>query len=312
MPGASRGVVRLPFLIALSAMGSAVVAPIAHGQSQASQGPQCTPGRLIGTWERVSLLRNALSVQPPDAPLFVKFSSDGHWSMMEMPDRPKDDRPIEKLTDKELIARFDKVEGGYGTWTIKGDILTRKHIVNIAPGGEGNNQDRLCSFEGEILALVGMGANRSPQARFKRLPAQQTKAHNLTGTWERVSLVVDGKPQQPPRAPLMLILGEDGWFSQTELPAGRKPLKKPLEQYTVDEFVQSFKNVGAARGTYTVDGNVFTRRHVANIDPGAVGYEDRRQFTLDGDTLTLSGATRSGAKIAATFRRSKSLETSPQ
>jgi len=290
-----------------------VASPVLAQQPSAGQGPQCTTSRLVGTWERVSLLRNALSVQPPDAPLFVKFSSDGHWSMMEMPDdRPKSDKPLEQLTDKELLARFDKVEGGYGTWSLKGDILTRKHVVNIAPGGEGNNQDRLCSFEGEILALIGTGANRSPQARFKRLPAQQTKPHGLAGTWERTSLTYNGKPQQPPRAALMLILGEDGWFSETELPAGRKPLKKPLEQYTVDDYIQSFKNVRAARGTYTVEGNVFTRKHVADTDPNYVGYEDPRQFMLDGDTLTLRGKTRSGEKVEATFRRSKPLETSPQ
>lgn len=286
--------------------------PVLAQQPAAGQGPQCTTSRLVGTWERVSLLRNALSVQPPDAPLFVKFSSDGHWSMMEMPDRPKVDKPFEQLTDKELFGRFDKVEGGYGTWTLKGDILTRKHVVNIAPGGEGNNQDRLCSFEGEILALIGMGANRSPQARFKRLPTQAMKPHNLAGTWERTSLMINGKSVQPPLAPLVIILGEDGWFSQTQLPTGRKPLKKPLEQYAVDDYVQSFKNVGAARGTYAVEGNVFRKKHVANIDPNYVGYEDVRQFTLDGDTMTLRGTTKSGEKIEATFRRSKPLETSAQ
>ncbi len=299
-----RNAVLLPLVLLAS--------PVLAQPPAASQGPPCTPSRLVGTWERVSLLRNALSVQPPDAPLFVKFSSDGHWSMMEMPDRPKVDKPFDQLTDKELFTRFDKVEGGYGTWTLKGDTLTRKHVVNIAPGGEGSNQDRLCSFEGEILALIGTGANRSPQARFKRLPAQQMKAHNLAGTWERTSLAIDGKAQQPPRAPLMLILGEDGWFSQTELPTGRKPIKKPMEQYAVDDYAQSFTNVGAARGTYTVEGNVFTRKHVADIDPGSVGYEDPRQFTLDGDTLTLRGKTRSGQKVEATFRRTKPLETSAE
>ena len=60
--------------------------PVLAQTPPAAQGPQCTKERLVGTWERVSLLRNALSVQPPDAPLFVKFSADGHWSMMEMPD----------------------------------------------------------------------------------------------------------------------------------------------------------------------------------------------------------------------------------
>jgi hypothetical protein len=286
---------------------------LAQTTPTAGQGPQCTTSRVVGTWERVSLLRNALSVQPPDAPLFVKFSSDGHWSMMEMPDdRPKNDKAFDQLTDQELLSRFDKVEGGYGTWTIKGDILTRKHVVNIAPGGEGNNQDRLCAFEGEILALIGTGANRSPQARFKRLPTQATKPHTLAGTWERASLVVNGKTVQPPLPPLMLILGEDGWFSQTQLPTGRKPVKKPLEQYTLDDYVHSFKNVSASRGTYTVEGNVLTRRHVADIDPGYVGYDDPREFTLDGDTLTLRGKTKSGEKIEATFRRSKAPDTSAQ
>jgi Lipocalin-like domain len=305
---------RRPIVIALATVYGALATPIAQAQQPAAgQGPQCTRSRLVGTWERVSLLRNALSVQPPDAPLFVKFSSDGHWSMMEMPDdRPKTDKLLEKHTEKELFARFDKVEGGYGTWLIKSDILTRKHVVNIAPGGEGNNQDRLCSFEGEILALIGTGANRSPQARFKRLPAQPMKPHNLAGTWERTSLTYNGKPQQPPRAPLMLILGEDGWFSETELPTGRKPLKKPLEQYTVDDYVQSFRNVRAARGTYTVEGNMLTRKHVADTDPLSVGYVDPREFTLDGDTLTLRGKTKSGEKVEATFKRSKPLETSAQ
>jgi hypothetical protein len=286
--------------------------PILAQAPSSAQSSQCSPTRLVGTWERVSLLRNALSVQPPDAPLFVKFSSDGHWSMMEMPDRPKVEKPLEQLTEQELLTRFDKVEGGYGTWTLKGDVLTRRHLANIAPGGEGSNQDRTCIFEGEILALIGTGANRSPQARFKRLPAQQMKQHNLVGTWERVSLAIDGKSAQPPLAPLVLILGEDGWFSQTQLPTGRKPVGKPLEKYTVDDYLRSFKNVGAARGTYTVEGNVFTRKHVADIDPGYIGYEDPRQFTLDGDTMTLRGTTKSGEKVEATFRRSKPLETSAQ
>jgi hypothetical protein len=302
---------RLPVVIALSAACSALVSLVAQAhQPAAGQGPQCTTSRLVGTWERVSLLRNALSVQPPDAPLFVKFSSDGHWSMMEIPDgRPTVDKPLEQQTEKELFTRFDKVEGGYGTWTLKGDILTRKHVVNIAPGGEGNNQDRLCSFEGEILALIGTGANRSPQARFKRLPVQQ-KPHNLVGSWERISATVDGKSTQPPAAPIIMILGEDGWFSQTQLPTGRKPAGKPLEKFMVDDYLRSFRGVNAARGTYTVEGTVLTRNHVADIDPNLVGYDEVREFSLEGDKLILRGRTRSGGNIEATFRRLKPRETS--
>lgn len=278
--------------------------------TQSSQGPQCSASRLVGTWERVSLLRNALSVQPPDAPLFVKFGADGYWSMMEMPDRPKVDKPLEQMTVKELLTRFDKVEGGQGTWTVKGDgsVVTRRHLVNIAPGGENSAQDRACLFEGEILALIGTGANRSPQARFKRLPVQAVKPHALVGTWERTSYTANGKPSPQP-APLVLILGEDGWFSQTQLPAGRKSAGKPMEQYAVDDYVKSFGSVTASRGTYSVEGSTFTRKHVANVDPNLVGRESVAQFTLSGEALALRGTNARGEKYEQMFRRLKKLDT---
>jgi hypothetical protein len=271
----------------------------------------CSAERLVGTWERVSLLRNALSVQPPDAPLFVKFGADGYWSMMEMPDeRAKIDKPLDQLTAKELFARFDKVEGGQGTWTVKADgsVLTRRHLVNVAPGGENSNQDRLCWFEGEILALVGTGANRSPQARFKRLPDQKLPSHGLVGTWERSALVVDGTPSPQP-APMILILGEDGWFSQTVLPAGRKPVGKPMEQWTVDEYARSFAGVDAARGTYVVEGTTLTRRTVAAVNPSAVGVAVVGQFVVSADAMTLRGTTAQGRKFETTFKRLPKLET---
>lgn len=306
---------RLLFIARYMALGgvlSALVSPPVFAQgAPPAQGPQCSSSRLVGTWERISLLRNGLSVQPPDAALFVKFGSDGYWSMMEMPDRPKVNKPLEQQTDKELWSRFDKVEGGYGTWTLKGDILTRKHLVNIAPGGEGNNQDRSCIFEGEILALIGTGANRSPQARFKRLPAQKMPSHALVSTWERTSLNVDGKPAPQP-APLIIILGEDGWFSQTQLPTGRKSVGKPLEQYSIEDYLKSLAGVAAARGTYTVDGDVFTRRFVDNIDPNLVGSEIRTQFSTEGDTMTLRGSTASAQKFETRFRRLKPLATNTQ
>jgi hypothetical protein len=271
----------------------------------------CTAENLVGTWERVSLLRNALSVQPPDAPLFVKFGADGYWSMMEMPDdRPKIAKPPDQMTAKEMFANFDRVEGGQGTWTVKADgsVLTRRHLVNVAPGGENSNQDRLCWFEGEILALVGTGATRSPQARFKRLPVQQTKPHALAGTWERTAHAIDGKPSPQP-APLIMILGEDGWYSQTQLPAGRKAAGKPMDQYSVEDYLKSFTGVSAARGTYTVDGTTFARKYVANLDANLVGRDHVTQFTLSGDTLTIRGKSGTGSAFESTFRRLPKLET---
>jgi hypothetical protein len=302
-------------LVARSAVfGSLLLAvplcALAQGTDTQSS-PQCSAARLVGTWQRVSLLRNALSVQPPDAPLFVKFGPDGYWSMMEMPDdRPPLNRPPDQVTAKELFAQFDRVEGGQGTWTVKADgsVVTRRHLVNIAPGGENSAQDRLCWFEGDILALVGTGANRSPQARFKRLPTQPLTSKTLVGTWERTGHAVSGKPSPQP-APLIVILGEDGWYSQTQLPAGRKSPGKPMEQYTINDYLKSFTGVSAARGTYTVDGSTFARKYVANTDPNVVGRENVTQFTLTGDTMTLRGSSAEGATFESTFRRLKPLET---
>jgi hypothetical protein len=277
-----------------------------------ASGQPCTVEKLVGTWERVSLLRNGLSVQPPDAPLFVKFGADGYWSMMEMPpDRPKIDKPLAQQSTKELWSRFERVEGGQGTWTLKADgsVVTRRHAVNIAAGAENTNQDRLCWFEGDILALVGTGANRSPQARFKRLPTQPLKPGPLVGTWERTALKVDGIVQQPPAVPLVIILGDDGWFSQTALPTGRKSVGKPLEQYIVEDYLSAFANVAASRGTYTVDGATFTRKHVADVNPNLIGWEQAAQFTLQGDAISTVSKTIDGAKIEATFRKLKPLAT---
>jgi len=260
---------------------------------------------LIGTWERVSLLRNSLSVQPPDAALYLKFGADGYWSMMEMPDdRPKVNKPLEEMTKQELFERFDKVDGGWGYYIVKRDIVNRIHDEDIAPGREGAQHIREYIFEDKIMNLAGTGANRSPQARMKPLAPQPLTDKRLVGTWERTALMLDGKPAQPP-APEIILLGEDGWFSQTHLPKGRARIAKPLEEFTKEDFLNAYKNVGAARGTYAVQGNKFTRKHVADIDPNLVGYDEVREFSLEGDTLTLRGSSPAGVKVEAKYRRLK-------
>jgi hypothetical protein len=101
---------------------------------------------LVGTWVRYSLLRNGFSVQPPDAPLYVKFMNDGYWSMMEFPaNRPKVNKPLAQQTTKELFARFDKMGGGWGNYSHSGQVNYRHHKAGLglatartrrnAPGG---------------------------------------------------------------------------------------------------------------------------------------------------------------------------------
>ncbi len=270
-----------------------------------AQHPDFDTNPLIGTWERVSLLRNSLSVQPPDAALYLKFGADGYWSMMEMPDdRPKVNKPLEEMTKQELFDRFDNVEGGWGYYIVKRDIVNRIHDEDISPGRDGAQHIREYIFEDKIMNLAGTGANRSPQARMKLLPPQPLSDKRLVGTWERMSLMLDGKAVPPP-APEIILLGEDGWFSQTHLPKGRERISKPLGEYTKEDFLKAYKNVAAARGTYAVEGNKFTRKHVADIDPNLVGYSEVREFSLDGDVLTLRGSNPAGVKVEAKYRRLK-------
>ena len=261
---------------------------------------------LIGSWVRFSLLRNGFSVQPPDAPLYVKFSSDGYWSMMEFPaDRPKANRPLPQLTPQELFVRFENLDGGWGDYTQNGMLNIRHHKAGLGPGGGESDQIREWSFEGNILLLAGTGGIRSPQARFRKLPNQPLGTKALAGTWQRTALSVNGAPVQEP-APLHLILGEDGWFHETQMPAGRSaPRNKPREQWTTAEYVTAYQGMSASRGTYNATSTVLIRKHIADADPNLEGRDDTGVYALRGDILTVTGTDAAGRKNEATYQRMK-------
>ena len=180
---------------------------------------------LVGTWVRYSLLRNGFSVQPPDAPLYVKFMKDGYWSMMEFPaNRPKVNKPLEQQTTKELFSRFDKMSGGWGNYSNSGQVNFRHHKVGLGPGGGENTQERAWRFEGNILVLEGSGPTKSPQIHARKLPNQKLGSTALVGSWERTAYTVNGAAGTT--TPEHLLLGEDGWYHATTLPAGRKGVPK--------------------------------------------------------------------------------------
>lgn len=279
-------------------------------ETACDQAPNPPPNNsLVGTWVRISLLRNAFSVQPPDAPLYVKFGSDGHWSMMEFPaGRPKLNKPLDQQTPQELFNRFDKMDGGYGTYLIQGQTVNRRHVSNLGPGGGGGDQVREWSFEGNILALIGTGPTRSPQARFRKLPPQPVSSTALVGTWDRTALTVNAQAVTGPLLQQWIVLGEDGWFHQTAVPSGRKAPGKPMEQYTVQDYVGAYTGLSAARGVYNIQGTTLTRKHLADTDPNLTGWDEVAQFTLGGDTLTLQGTNERGEKVQATYNRLKALD----
>jgi len=123
---------------------------------------------------------------------------------------------------------------------------------------------------------------------FLCLPAMAQGTNPLVGTWERISLLRGTTQGQPPAAPEFLIISADGYFSESEIPEGREKVSKPLDQMTKEELVARYTRTAASRGTYTIQGNVLTRKHIADLNPGAEGSDQVRNFRFEGDILVLS------------------------
>jgi len=285
---------------------------IHYDEKTCDQAPAPPPdyNPLVGTWVRFSLLRNGFSVQPPDAPLYVKFNADGHWLMMEFPaNRPKVNKPLDQQSPQELFTRFDKLEGSWGPYSQDGMLNLRHHRAGLGPGGGGEStQERAWSFERNILLLAGTGANRSPQARFRKLPNQPLASRALVGSWERTALTIAGAAVAKP-APEYMLLGEDGWFHQATLPPGRTaPRGAPREKWTTQDYVAAYGGMSAARGTYNVSGTSFIRKHIADTDPNLEGRDEMGQFALQGEMLTVQGADAAGQRFEAKYQRLKPFD----
>lgn len=263
---------------------------------------------LVGTWVRFSLLRNGFSVQPPDAPLYVKFMTDGWWSMMEFPaDRPKIDKPLEQQTTKELFSRFDKMGGGWGNFSHNGQVNYRHHMAGLGPGDGQNTQERAWRFEGNALILEGTGPTRSPQIHARKLPNQPLGSRALVGSWERTAYTLNGAPGTT--TPEHLLLGEDGWYHATTLPRGRKGVQgKPEDQWTPQEYAGAYNGMSASRGTYNVQGSTLVRRHIGDTDPNLEDKLSTGTFTQQGDTFTWQGTDAAGRKFSATYTKLKPFD----
>ena len=263
---------------------------------------------LVGTWIRFSLLRNGFTVQPPDAPLYIKFMNDGWWSMMEFPaNRTKVNKPLEQQTAQELLKRFHALGGGWGNYTNTGQVNIRHHMAGLGPGGE-SDQERGWHFEGNVLILDGTGPTRSPIVHARKLPNQPLGSKALVGSWERTVYSVNGASGQT--EPEHLLLGEDGWYHATVLPPGRKGPAPGVdeEKWATQDYVGAYKGMQASRGTYNVQGSTFVRRHIGDADPNLEDKLSTGTFTLQGDSFTWTGTDAAGQKFEATYRRLKPFD----
>jgi hypothetical protein len=265
---------------------------------------------LVGSWQRVSILRNGFSLQPPEAPLNVMFTEDGYFSELEFPaNRPKVNKPLDQQTPQELFSRFDRVAGSWGKYTQIGQRNWRRHEVRLVPSPAGI-QERQWRFEGNALVLEGTGVNHSPVVTFMKLPRQPLGTTALVGSWRRTSYAVNGIPADN-KTPEILLLGGDGWFQRTVFPAGRKGLPSEnalrlgnaLNNYTTANYVDAYTGVRGARGTYNATANTLVVRQIADVDPNLEGKLTRGTYTRSGDTFTWEGTDAAGQRFRATYAR---------
>lgn len=263
--------------------------------------PDYTP--IVGTWVRYSLLRNGFSVQPPDAPLVIKFMNDGWWSMMEFPaGRARVDKPLAQQTPQELFNRFDKMGGGWGNYTNRGQVNIRHHKAGLGAGGGENDQVRGWHFDGNALVLDGTGPDHSPIIHARKLPNQPLGSRALVGSWERTAYTVEGAAANA--VPEHVLLGEDGWFQATVLPPGRTQ-RRDAEQsnWTTLDYVNAYQGMEASWGTYNVENGIFLRRSIGHTDPNLEDKVAGGTYKLVGDSFTWSGQDAGGRRFEATYKR---------
>ena len=122
--------------------------------------------------------------------------------------------------------------GGWGNYSISGQVNFRHHKAGLGPGDGENTQERAWRFEGNVLILEGIGPHEV--AAGPRAQAAESDARldaRWSGSWERTAYTVNGAAGTT--TPEHLLLGEDGWFHATTLPAGRKGVPKvPQDQWT--------------------------------------------------------------------------------
>jgi len=254
---------------------------------------------LAGTWERTSVSLNGVPhAEPPE---IIIFGAEGYYMQAAIPvGRPKSTSPL------PLAKRFQDLAAAQGPYSVSGNTLTRKHVLDLDPNADGYDEVRQFRMEGGEMVLGGKRRDGSTvEARFHKLPPVDTKPNPVIGTWERVWLIRDGNLQQPPSVPEWIIFGADGHFMQTELPPGRPKVQKTLAEMTPEELTARFDHFAVAYGTYSVAENIVTRKHLRTDDPNTEGYEQVRGFRFESGLLRMRGPNANGTLADAWFRRVK-------
>ena len=155
---------RIATIIAFAAILSLALLPVFRATASAQN-----QKAFVGLWERIAIKGNdGQPVTGAVVPSQLNFNADGHYlQVTNPPGREKLDKPIKEMTKEELLNRFEGVSGGYGTYALSGNTLTRKSLTNSDPNREGTENKQTYKFEGDLLILNG--TTNKVETRFRRV-----------------------------------------------------------------------------------------------------------------------------------------------
>lgn len=146
--------------------------------------------------------------------------------------------------------------------------------------------------------LLGAAASFGVIAAAARLPgaaiaAPAATATSVVGAWSLESFVIDaaaerGRPRFGPNPVGYLIYTPSGRMSAVLMAAHRAKLDAPNGTgSTQQELTESLENFLSYAGRYEVRGNHVFHHVEVSVFTNLVGTTLERQFTLEGDTLTI-------------------------
>ena len=137
-----------------------------------------------------------------------------------------------------------------------------------------------------LLGLVIVACGQAPSSE----PADSMNP--LEGVWSlTASDPGDGSSVIDPSQPGLYIFAE-GYYSGVYAPgaAQRVPSEVPF-QPTTEEMVAQYESIIVNTGTYEISGSTVTFRPMLAKSPGFVGGQSMAEFSVDGNTLTLTTRT---------------------
>jgi hypothetical protein len=103
----------------------------------------------------------------------------------------------------------------------------------------------------------------------------------VVGTWHNIT-----QPQYPQA---VLLIGEDGYFSQIAISPSRTKPVHDFDHRTKAELAKQFGGFRASYGTWKIVGSKLVRTLIASEEPGNEGTETAQEFRFEGEILVLGG-----------------------